>query len=149
MITGTATITIDRPPQQVWAAITDITRMGDWSPECIAARWAGGATGAALGAKFEGDNEVRIAGRVAKRWTTTSTITACTPTTRFEFNVEGYTTWSYDLQPVDGGTRVTEKFQYESKGFKGFVYRRVLLRQRMMRKGMQRTLARVKAALEQ
>jgi uncharacterized protein YndB with AHSA1/START domain len=148
MTIGTATVEINRPPQDVWAAITDITRMGDWSPECIAARWSGGATGPALGAMFEGDNVARIAGRVIKSWTTTSTITACTPTTIFKFNVEGYTTWCYELQAVDGGTRVTETFDYESKGFKGFVYERLLLRPRMMTKGMQRTLERVKAALE-
>ena len=148
MRTGTATIDINRSPQDVWAALTDVTRMGEWSPECTAVRWASGTTGPAKGAKFEGDNVARIAGRTVKKWTTTSEITTCEPTSRFEFFAAGYTNWSYELQPVAGGTRVTERFSYEPQGFVGFIYEKVLSRPRMMTKGMERTLARVKASLE-
>lgn len=148
MKTGSATIEINRPPKEVWTALTDVTRMGEWSPECTAARWADGATGPAKGAKFEGDNEARIAGRVVKRWTTTSEVTTCEPTSCFEFVASGYTTWCYELQPTAGGTRVTEKFSYEPQGFMGFVYERLLARSRMMTKGMERTLARIKEQLE-
>ena len=72
MKTGTANIVVDRAPAEVWAALADITRMGQWSPECIAGRWVGGATGPAVGAKFEGDNIAKLAGRTVKKWTTTS-----------------------------------------------------------------------------
>jgi len=64
MRTGTATIEIKASPQAVWGALTDVTRMGEWSPECTGARWIPDATGPAKGAKFEGDNEARITGRV-------------------------------------------------------------------------------------
>lgn len=148
MRTGTATIEIKASPQQVWTALTDVTRMGEWSPECIAGRWVPDATGPAKGAKFEGDNQARFAGRVVKKWTTTSEVTACEPESRFEFCAAGYTTWCYELQSVAGGTRVTERFGYEPKGFMGFVYDRFLARPRMMTKGMERTLARVKEKLE-
>jgi uncharacterized protein YndB with AHSA1/START domain len=149
MSTGSAQITIDRPPAEVWAAIADVTRMGDWSPECIAGRWLGGATGPAVGAKFEGDNVAKVAGRVVKRWTTTSEVTACEPGSSFEFVAEEYTTWRYRFEPAATGTLVTESFEYTAKGFMGFVYDRVLFRQKMMTKGMQSTLERVKVALEQ
>lgn len=151
MSTGTASITIDRPPAEVWAAIADITRMGDWSPECIAGRWVGGATGPAVGAKFEGDNVAKVAGRTVKKWTTTSEVTACEPGSRFAFVAEAYTTWTYTFEPAGNGTatKVTESFAYDAKGFQGFLYDRVMFRPRMMTKGMERTLARVKAALEQ
>jgi len=148
MSIGSVSITIDRPAAEVWAAIADITRMGDWSPECIAGRWADGATGPAVGATFEGDNVARIAGRTIKRWTTTSQVTACEPGVCFEFVAEGYTTWRYELEPVGSGTRVTESFNYTAKGFQGFVYDRLLMRPKAMTKGMQRTLERIKAALE-
>ena len=39
-------------------------------------------------------------------------------------------------------------FSYEPQGFSGFIYEKVLSRPRMMTKGMERTLARVKASLE-
>lgn len=146
--TGSATIVIDRPPAEVWAAIADVTRMGDWSPECIAGRWAGGADGPAVGARFEGDNVAKVAGRVLKRWTTTSEVTACETGAVFEFVAEGYTTWRYEFVAEGNGTRVTETFSYEPKGFQGFMYDTVLRRGSAMTKGMQATLARAKAAIE-
>ncbi|MDO8363275.1 MAG: SRPBCC family protein [Actinomycetota bacterium] len=159
MTTGSASIIINRPPAEAWAAIADITRMGEWSPECTGGRWVGGATGPAVGAKFKGDNVAKVAGRTVKKWTTTSEVTACEPGSSFEFTAEGYTTWRYTFEPAAGpggtgpngsdATKVTETFAYEAKGFMGFVYEKLLRRSRMMTKGMQRTLERVKATLEE
>lgn len=149
MKTATATTIIDRNSDEVWRAITDITRMGEWSPECIAGRWIGDATGPAVGATFEGDNEIKVAGRSLKRWTTTSEITACEPGRVLEFFSGGLSTWRYELTPIDDGrTSITETFQYEPKGVQGFIYETVLRRSKAIGKGMDRTLARLKAALE-
>ncbi len=141
-------LTIAAPADQVWAAIADVTRIGEWSPECVAARWVGGATGPAVGASFEGDNEARVAGRVVKRWTTTSVVTACEPGRVFAFVAEKYTTWRYDLVAEGDHTRVTESFEYVASGFMGKLYDSVLMRPRLMAAGMQRTLERIKDALE-
>ena len=149
MKTASATTIIDRPADDVWRAISDITRMGEWSPECIAGRWAGDAFGPAVGASFEGDNAIKVAGRTLKRWTTTSDVTACEPGRVFEFFSGGLSTWRYELTPTDDGrTSITESFQYEPKGVRGFIYETVLRRSKAMGKGMGRTLARLKAALE-
>ncbi len=149
MSSGSAQVTINRPANEVWAAIADVTRMGDWSPECIAGRWVGGATGPASGAKFEGDNVAKVAGRTVKKWTTTSEVTACEPGVVFEFVAEGYTTWRYDFVSAgDNSTTVTESFDYTAKGFMGVVYDRLLSRPKAMTKGMNSTLERVKTALE-
>ncbi len=151
MPTGSASIIIDRPPLEVWAAVADITRMGDFSPECIAGRWAGGASGPVVGARFEGDNVAKIAGRTLKTWTTTSEVTACEPGHEFTFVAEGLTTWTYRFEPsgsAGSSTKVTETFDYEQTGVMGFVYERILMRSKSMTKGMQRTLERIKAALE-
>jgi hypothetical protein len=151
MSTGSASIVVDRPPLEVWAAVADITRMGEFSPECIAGRWVGGATGPAVGARFEGDNVAKVAGRTVKAWTTTSEVTACEPGQIFQFVAEGYTTWSYRFEPTDDtatATVVTETFDYDPKGAMGFVYEHILRRPAAMTKGMQRTLERVKAAVE-
>ena len=146
--TGSATIVIDRPPAEVWAAVADITRMGEWSPECTAGRWKGDATGPSVGAEFEGDNVAKIAGRTVKAWTTTSKVTACEPGVAFEFSAEGYTTWRYEFAAEGNGTKVTESFSFVPKGVTGFVYKYVLGRRRMMVKGMQATLGRIKKGLE-
>ncbi len=146
--TGTASIVIDRSPEQVWAALADITRMGEWSPECIAGRWAGDATGPTVGASFEGDNIAKVGSRVVKRWTTTSVVTASESGAVFEFLAESYTTWRYEFVAEGDGTRVTETFSYEPKGFQGFMYDTVLRRRSIMTKGMHATLGRAKAAIE-
>ncbi|MDX6293949.1 MAG: hypothetical protein QOH50_3024 [Kribbellaceae bacterium] len=38
---------IDAPGNQLYALVSDLPRMGEWSPECTRVSWAGGATGAA------------------------------------------------------------------------------------------------------
>ena len=88
MAQGSASVEINRDPAVVFAAIADVTRMGEWSPECVEARWVAGATGPAVGAKFEGDNRVSMFGVTLKQWTTTSEVTACLPGEVFEFVAE-------------------------------------------------------------
>jgi len=148
-VTGEASTVINRPASDVFAAISDITRMGEWSPECVAGRWVPPATGPAVGAVFEGDN-VAAAGPVTlKRWTTSSTVTACEPDAVFEFVAEGYTTWRYELAEADGATTVRESFSFAPyEGWQRFVYSTLMRRERSMVKGMEKTLARIKASLE-
>lgn len=149
MTTGSASVVINRDPATVFAAISDVTRTGEWSPECTAGRWVGGATGPALGATFEGDNEFKLAGRSLKQWTTTSEVTQCVPGEVFEFIAEGYTTWRYELTPVDGGTQVTESFDFTTaSALQRFMYETLARRPASMVKGMQQTLDRIKAHLE-
>jgi uncharacterized protein YndB with AHSA1/START domain len=148
-LAGSATITIDRPVSEVFAAVSDITRMGEWSPECVACRWAPGVDGPAVGAVFSGDN-VATAGPVTlKRWTTSSEITGYEPDALFEFVAEGYSTWRYEFVAGDGSTTVTESFSFPAPtGFQKFLYETVMRRSKSMVKGMDATLGRLKVALE-
>ena len=43
---------IDAPLDKVWGLISDITNMGDYSPEVIEAEWMDGATGPGVGARY-------------------------------------------------------------------------------------------------
>ena len=149
MTTGSASVVINRDPAAVFALITDVTRTGEWSPECIAGRWVGDATGPAVGAKFEGDNTLVIGGMTLKRWTTTSEVTECVHGERFAFLAEEYTTWRYVLEPVGDGTRVTESFDFTAaSATQRFLYETIARRPASMVKGMQKTLDRMKAHLE-
>ena len=142
-------IEIDRDPMTVFQAISDVTRMGAWSPECTAGRWSGGATAPAVGAEFEGDNRFTLLGVPLKRWTTTSEVTKCVPGEVFEFVSAGYTTWRYDLEPSNGGTRVTESYECEDPtGVQGFVYEKIVRRPAALVRGMRQTLERMKDAIE-
>ena len=149
MVEGSASIDINRDAAAVFAAIADVTRMGEWSPECIAARWVGGATVPVVGAKFEGDNRVTWLGVTLKKWTTTSEVTACIPGEVFEFVAEGYTTWRYRLESRGTATTVTESYEYPSQsGTRKLVYETLLRRPAAMTRGMQHTLERIKRAVE-
>ena len=96
-------------PDEVYAAIADVTRMGEWSPECTGGTWLKGATGPAVGARFKGTNEAG-----GKKWATTCEVTQCVPGERFAFAVKGgpfkVATWSYEFEPTAAGTRVTESW---------------------------------------
>jgi hypothetical protein len=149
MTQGSASVEINRDPAAVFSAVADVTRMGEWSPECIAGRWVGGATGPAVGAKFEGDNRFTRFGVTLKKWTTTSEVTACDPGEVFEFVAEGYTTWRYRFEPSGTGTKLTESYEYTSaSGAQRFLYDVVMRRPAEMVKDMQRTLDRIKKSVE-
>ena len=146
---GSATAVINRPVAEVFAAISDITRMGEWSPECVAGRWVAPATGPEVGAVFEGDNVAAVGPVTLKKWTTSSKVTACEPGAVFEFVAEEYTTWRYEMTEQDGATTVTESFSFPPyEGWQRFVYSTLMRRDRSMVKGMDKTLARIKASLE-
>ena len=149
MMRGSASVVIDRDPATVFSVVADVTRMGEWSPECVSGRWVGGSTGPAVGAKFEGDNVLALLGITLKKWTTTSEVTACVPGEVFEFVAEGYTTWATNSSPAPNGTKVTESYEYTPPtGAQGFLYETVMRRSKMMTKGMQRTLDRIKQSVE-
>ena len=148
-VTGSATTTIAAPIGEVFAAVTDVTRMGEWSPECVACRWVGDATGPAVGAKFEGDNLAKIGPVTLKRWTTTSEVVDVVTNTSFEFVTEGYSAWRYEFADQDGATTVTESFSFPPyTGWQKWVYGRLLNRQNDLLKAMQATLERIKQSLE-
>lgn len=98
---------IKASPEAVWAAISDITRMGEWSPECHTCEWNDGVTRPAVGARFTGHNR-----NGEYEWSTEVEITECVPGERFAFDgVFGdlrFAKWAYVIEPTAGGCRVTE-----------------------------------------
>ena len=80
-VEGRASVHIDAPPEKVYDMITDVTRMGDWSPECVKAEWVGDATGPAVGARFKGHNKLNW----LIRWSTTPTVKVADPGKEFTF----------------------------------------------------------------
>lgn len=60
---GRAEVTVDAPIEAVWAVLSDVTRTGEWSHECLRVRWLRGATAPAPGVRFRGYNR---SGRI--RW---------------------------------------------------------------------------------
>jgi uncharacterized protein YndB with AHSA1/START domain len=98
---------IAAPAEQVWALISDVTRMGEWSPENEGGRWVGGATRARPGAKFRGVNR-----NDKRKWSTLATVIDAEPGRSFSFRVTArglkVADWAYSFEPTAGGCRVTE-----------------------------------------
>jgi len=93
--------------EDIYAAISDVTRMGEWSPECYACEWHEGFDGPRVGATFDGHNR-----NGTREWTTQGKVTEAAPGRAFAFecSMRGfhYATWGYHIASADGGCRVTE-----------------------------------------
>ena len=74
---------INAPAERVWSLISDVTRMGEWSPETTSCAWLKGATTAAVGARFKGINQ-----NGKKKWSTTCKVSQCEPGKSFAFLVD-------------------------------------------------------------
>ena len=133
---------IEAPPDQLWAMVSDVTRMGEWSPEATGAEWRGGATGAAVGAKFKGLNN-----NGKRSWSTACTVTECEPGTSFAFSVVAgplsIAKWAYTFTPTATGCHVTETWTDTRGGlarFLGKAVSGVADRATYNRAGMEKTL---------
>lgn len=102
-------VTVERcigaPPEVIYDLVSDVTRMGEWSPETVSAEWIKGATRAEPGARFKGSNELG-----PNSWSTKPEVIEADRGRRFSFKVPGRSgpTWSYDFHAEAGGTRVVE-----------------------------------------
>lgn len=145
------TVHIDAPIAEVWALVSDVTRIGEFSPETFEAEWQDGATGPKVGARFRG--HVKRNEKGPTYWSA-CVVTVCEPEQEFTFDVlvNGKTinTWGYRLASTPmGGTDVTEFFRLaDTAPNRAYWYLMGWARGKTNRKGMQRTLEAMKAVLE-
>jgi hypothetical protein len=100
-------IEVARSPEDVYDMVTDVTRMGEWSPVCKACWWDDG-DGPHVGAWFTGRNEVP-----ERTWETRSEVVVAARGREFAFVVGATgTRWGYTFTPVEGGTQVTESWEF-------------------------------------
>ena len=137
-------------PERVYEIVTDIAGMGRVSPECTGGRWLDGATGPAVGARFNGTNKRGFA-----RWSTTNEVVEAEPGRAFSFKTlqSGYQ-WTYRMEPDGDGTLVTERRDpFRKRPAVAKLFTQVLLggedsHTDELRAGMQATLERVRALAE-
>jgi uncharacterized protein YndB with AHSA1/START domain len=98
---------IAAPPESVYAAISDVRRMGEWSDECHECEWHDGYDGPVVGATFDGHNR-----HGAHEWTTQGKVIEADPGRAFAFECSmmefHYSTWGYRIEAIASGSRVTE-----------------------------------------
>jgi len=94
-------------PDLAYAAIADVTRMGEWSEECHTCEWHEGFEGPVVGATFDGHNR-----NGEYEWTTQGKVIEAEPGRAFVFECSmmefHYSTWGYRFEPTESGCRVTE-----------------------------------------
>ncbi len=135
----------------LYAMVSDLPRIGEWSPECEGVDWEGDVTVPAVDTTFMGHNAVGPGRRI--RYSRHGRVLVADPGREFAFITdEGgreSTLWRYRFEPQgDGHTRVTE--DYEARWIP--VWARILdvplNRHKELLKGMRTTLERLKAAAE-
>jgi hypothetical protein len=103
-------IEVAAAPKAVYDVVTDVSRMGEWSPECHGGKWVRGATGPAVGARFRGTNRRGLAW-----WQTTPKVVAADRGKEFAFVVSHLgremTRWTYRFAASDTGTTLSESFE--------------------------------------
>lgn len=139
------------PAVRIWNLVTDVTRIGEFSPETFEGQWLDGADGPVAGARFRG--HVRRNGRGPVYWTA-CTVTGSEPGRLFEFRVGGpggktVNTWRYEMSEQPDGTAVTESFELPDVRL-ARLYWKIAGRARLRTNldGMRATLERIKVVVE-
>lgn len=100
---------VGAPCEELYAMVSDLRRMGEWSPENEGGDWLEGAVTAQPGARFRGRNR-----NGKKSWKTTVTVVEADPGRRLAFRVTlgpvKVSDWSYTFEPAPTGCRVTESW---------------------------------------
>jgi hypothetical protein len=115
---------VDADVAAVYCYITDLTRSGEWSPECLGGEWLSGGP-AIQGAIFRGRNYRRIdavawAPVVRGEWFTEAEVVTAQPNTQFSWAMRdssGRTqesVWSFRLADTAYGTVLTHEFVMRS-----------------------------------
>ncbi|SDJ09568.1 Polyketide cyclase / dehydrase and lipid transport [Frankineae bacterium MT45] len=147
----------------IYQHVSDPTQTSRWSPENTGATLPQqSAVGPLVGATFIGQNK-----RHGFRWCTQCTVTAADPGRRFAFQVNKFglrrprlnvpiASWEYSLEPVEGGTRVTETWTDDRSGWPDFaatIFDRIVTRKKSFAdfnaRNIHITLRNLKASLEQ
>jgi hypothetical protein len=146
--TANAHVHVDAPPDAVYVVVSDVTRMGEWSPETVKCDWIDGAQGPVVGARFKGTNK-----RGVVKWSTKPTVIVAAPGREFAFDVGTDTRWTYTFAAEGAGTMLTESFEMlrDIRWYYAFAERwlmRVSDRRADLERGMATTLERIKRVVE-
>lgn len=136
--------------ERVWALVSDVCRMPDWSPQVDSTRLRSGFDSVGLGTQFTNRNS---AGDLV--WTTHAEIVRFEPGRELAFRVEeNWMIWSFAVTPDGPGALLTQRREAPdgvsdlslelTNGFMGGVEEFAT----SMRAGMRLTLERIKAEAE-
>lgn len=106
----TVAVDLDAPVDAIWHVVSDPTRVGEWSGECVGAELLDGATTAVVGTRFRGRSRQGLVrwGRICEvievdpyRFVWRTVPTALTPDS---------SRWTMQLEPTATGTRIEQSY---------------------------------------
>jgi hypothetical protein len=104
-------VTVEADIDAVWKVASDVTRVGEWSHECVGATWLAGASAPVPGARFRGRNRAGVFrwGRVCEIVSADpyELVWVTVPTALYPDSSE----WRISLAEEDGGTRISQQFR--------------------------------------
>jgi uncharacterized protein YndB with AHSA1/START domain len=147
---GSVQVHIDAPAQRVWAVLSDLERMGEWSPECYRVEWLDGAHSPATpGARFKGWNRFGW-----MRWSMPCEVKTAVADQELSFSTMArgreLVTWSYRIDPSEGGVDLVESFDVHWLPLSARIAEDFLMRDRDRRReeSMRKTLEGIKQLAE-
>lgn len=150
---GEVEVFVEADPRAVYAVVSDVTRTGEWSPECRRCRWLDGVEGPAVGARFRGWNRWRF-----NRWSRVCEVIEAEPGREFAFRTvpgrggkNDSTIWRFRFDNDGDGTRLAQSYEIVDppKGMMQRFIPRFVPHHLDMRPHMQESLGRIKAIVEQ
>ncbi len=143
------TIDVEAPVSRVWALVSDLPRLAEWSPQVVRTHLRGGRP-VRLGTRM-----INLNRRGLLVWPTQAKVVRLEPERVVAFKIrENQSTWSFTLEPTASGTRIVQRREAPD-GISALSLRltdRVLGGQRTfqdeLREGMRQTLTRIKAEAE-
>jgi len=113
MVKAEAQVTIDRPPSEVFAYLTDPEKLPEWQATALEGHLESGRL-------EKGARATEVRQILGRRMESTMHVTEYEPDRRFEAElVSGPVTFriSHLLEPENGGTKVSFAFEGESAGY--------------------------------
>lgn len=142
------TVQINAAPDVVYDLVSDLPRMGEWSPENDGGDWVGNGTGE-VGDRFLGLNRIG-----EREWSVTCEVTIAERGREFQFVTSPddgpYVRWSFKTEVAPEGTLLTQTWDVETlpPTLVGASDDRIAARAAMVREAMAVTLAAVKSTVE-
>lgn len=139
-------VTINATPAQVWAVVSDVARMGEFSPYCIKT-WA-------LGPVREGARAISINRYGWKYYPASAKIVRLAPAEVIAWTAASGAIWSYTLEPVADGTKLIERRELPhgpsviARTGAPAVWGSADKRDTVLADGMRATLAKIKQTVE-
>jgi len=150
-------------PEEAWLLVSAIERIGEFSPECVAAWWVPGAEPGTVGARFEGRNRV-VHGDDIVEWIRPCDVVTFDPprefawTTGDRFDGTPAVRWTFRIESQAAGCLIEQEFQHLKHGLSGLrlsleeepesAAHLLAARRESLWQGMTQTLQRLRAVLE-